>query len=65
MIEEQNTQLRTMLNRQNDLKSRVQSLQADTAVVRYQRINTNSSTPSRKKDVAETVEDKHEEPVWK
>jgi hypothetical protein len=62
-MEEQNSQLRTLLNQQNDLKIRVQTLQADMSVVRYQRFDSSSSTTSRKKDVAEPTKEKQQEPA--
>jgi hypothetical protein len=59
-IEEQNNQIRTLVKQQDDLKIRVQSLQADMSIVRYHRLDTSSNMQGRKRDVVEPEEEKEE-----
>ncbi|KAL3906038.1 MAG: hypothetical protein SGILL_009438 [Bacillariaceae sp.] len=51
LITDQSTQLRTLLQQQEDMKIRLQSLQADMSIVRYQRLD-----PSKKTNSSETSE---------
>lgn len=61
IIEEQNTQIRTLVNQQDDLKIRVQSLQADMSIIRYHRFETGGNLQGRKRDIVEETEDETKE----
>ncbi|KAG7356202.1 hypothetical protein IV203_000888 [Nitzschia inconspicua] len=66
MIEDQNNVLRDLVKQQDDLKIRVQSLQADMSIVRYQRFDSgNNMQNNSKRDLvehllAEPCEEKNE-----